>query len=107
MQRNFAPMRSQVELWRQSELTDRHGKDDHPPGVHPSGVHRKRIGGSAALARRVHDLYFDPQYDQFKSRTVYLSNAFTSASKDLDPIPQFKATAKLSGSLEERYPREF
>ena len=59
------------------------------------------------LARRVHDLYFDPQYDQFKSRTVYLSNAFTSASKDLDPIPQFKATAKLSGSLEERYPREF
>ncbi len=29
-----------------------------------------------------------------------LSNAFTSAFKELDPIPQFKATAKLSGFLE-------
>jgi len=28
-----------------------------------------------------------------------LSNAFTSAFKKLDPIPQFKATAKLGGFL--------
>ena len=27
-------------------------------------------------------------------------NAFTSAFKQLDPIPQFKATAKLAGFLE-------
>jgi len=29
-----------------------------------------------------------------------LSNAFTSAFKDLNPIPQFKATAKLGAFLE-------
>ncbi len=29
-----------------------------------------------------------------------LSNAFTSAFKDLDPIPQYRATAKLAGFLE-------
>jgi hypothetical protein len=29
-----------------------------------------------------------------------LSNAFASAFKDLDPIPQFKATAKLGSYLE-------
>ncbi len=29
-----------------------------------------------------------------------LSNAFTSAFKDLDPIPQFRTTAKLASFLE-------
>jgi len=45
------------------------------------------------LARTVHDLYFEPKYDQFRSRTIWsLSNAFTSAFMDLEPMPQFKAT---------------
>ena len=29
-----------------------------------------------------------------------LSNAFTSAFKELEPIPQYKATAKLAGFLQ-------
>ena len=49
----------------------------------------------------------NPQYDEFKARTLWsLSNAFTSAFKELEPIPQFKATAKLSGFLEQRYSRK-
>src|SRR5574337_1140495 len=37
------------------------------------------------LARNVHDHYFNPQYDEFKARTIWsLSNAFTSAFKELD-----------------------
>ena len=45
----------------------------------------------------------NPQYEEFKARTLWsLSNAFTSAFKELEPIPQFKATAKLSGFLEQR-----
>jgi hypothetical protein len=45
--------------------------------------------------------YFDPQYDEFRPRTMWsLSNAFTSALKELDPIPQFRATAKLGPFLE-------
>ena len=50
----------------------------------------------------------NPQYDEFKVRTLWsLSNAFTSAFKELEPIPQFKATAKLSSFLEQRYSRKF
>jgi hypothetical protein len=53
------------------------------------------------LARRVHDLYFNPTVDEFVPRTTWsLCNAFTSAFKELDPIPQFKATAKLASFLE-------
>jgi hypothetical protein len=48
------------------------------------------------LARRVHELYFAPEHEDFQARTMWsLSNAFTSAFKELDPIPQFKATARL------------
>ena len=53
------------------------------------------------LARKVHELYFNPQHQQFQSRTMWsLSNAFTSAFKEMDPIPQFKATAKIGPYLE-------
>ena len=53
------------------------------------------------LARRVHDLYFHPVHEEFQPRTMWsLSNAFTSAFKELEPIPQYKATAKLAGFLQ-------
>jgi hypothetical protein len=56
----------------------------------------------------VHDLYFSPQYPEFEPRTVWsLSNAFTSAFKDLDPIPQFRATAKLGSFLDTCFKRSF
>ena len=48
----------------------------------------------------VHRLYFKPEYHEFSPRTMWsLSNAFTSAFKRLDPVPQFKATAKLGEFL--------
>jgi hypothetical protein len=41
-------------------------------------------------------------------RTIWsLSNAFISALKELDPIPQFKATAKLGEFLESRFSQSF
>jgi len=53
------------------------------------------------LAKRVHDQYFNPQVEEFAPRTTWsLSNAFTSAFKELDPIPQFKSTAKLASFLD-------
>jgi len=53
------------------------------------------------LARRVHDLYFNPTVEEFAPRTLWsLENSFTSAFKELDPIPQFRATAKLAPFLE-------
>jgi hypothetical protein len=43
----------------------------------------------------------EPQYEEFRPRTLWsLSNAFTSAFKELEPIPQYKATAKLAGFLD-------
>lgn len=60
------------------------------------------------LARTVHDLYFELKYDEFRSRTIWsLSNGFTSAFKELDPIPQFKVTAKLGEFLESRFSQSF
>lgn len=52
----------------------------------------------------VHEYYFNSAFhfgDAFASRMMWsLSNAFTSAFKELDPIPQFKATGKLAGFLQ-------
>jgi hypothetical protein len=43
-----------------------------------------------------------------RSRAIWsLSNAFTSAFKKLDPIPQFRATAKLGEFLEARFSQSF
>ena len=103
MQRNFEPMRKQVEAWQRWELTDVTAKII---------IYQAFIEGDLDvpkhLARRVHDFYFEPRYDEFRSRTMWsLSNAFTSALKELDPIPQFKATAKLGGFLETRFKQSF
>ncbi len=96
MQRNFEPMRKQVEAWKTTRLPDETAK---------LIIYRGFVEGDLDvrkhLARRVHDVYFNPQIEEFASRTTWsLSNAFTSAFKELDPIPQFKATAKLASFLE-------
>jgi hypothetical protein len=54
---------------------------------------------SKHLARTVHDLYFQPKYQEFRPRTIWsLTNAFTSAFTDLEPIPQFRATPSSENS---------
>ena len=99
MQRNFEPMRKQVEAWQRSELTDVTAK----VVIYEAFVEGK-LEAPKHLARNVHDLYFEPRYGEFQSRTIWsLSNAFTSAFKDLDPIPQFRAIAKLGEFLEARF----
>jgi len=58
------------------------------------------------LAQRVHELCFQPVHEEFQARTMgSLSNAFTSAFKELEPIPQYKATAKLAGFLQSVRPK--
>jgi len=60
------------------------------------------------LARTVHDPHFEPKYEEFRPRTIWsLSNAFTSAFKQLEPIPQFKTTTKLGEFLEARFSQSF
>jgi hypothetical protein len=103
MQRNFDPMRQQVERWRAEQLSGE---------VARLMIYRAFIEGELEvprhLARRVHDLYFNPQHEEFAPRTMWsLSNAFTSAFKGLDLIPQFKAAAKLGEFLESRFSQGF
>src|SRR5208282_5139140 len=103
MQRNFEPMRKQVEGWQRSELTDVTAK----VVIYEAFV-EGRLEAPKHLARSVHDLYFEPKYEEFRPRTIWsLSNAFTSALKELDPIPQFRATAKLGEFLEARFSQSF
>jgi hypothetical protein len=50
----------------------------------------------------------EPKYDEFRPRTMWsLSNAFTSAFKELEPVPQFRATARLGEYLDTRFSRNF
>ena len=103
MQRNFEPMRKQIETWQRSELTDVTAK----VVIYEAFVEGK-LEAPKHLARSVHDSYFEPKYEEFRPRTIWsLSNAFTSAFKELDPVPQFKATAKLGEFLEARFSLSF
>jgi len=95
MQRNFTPMVEAVERWKSSQLSDTAAR---------LVIYRAFIEGELEvprhLARSVHDRYFSPQHEEFGPRTLWsLSNAFTSSLKELDPIPQYKATGKLAGFL--------
>ena len=96
IQRNFEPMKKQVAAWKDTQISDEAAK---------LIIYRAFVEGDLDvpkhLARRIHELYFDPQVPEFAPRTTWsLSNAFTSAFKELDPIAQFKATAKLASFLD-------
>jgi len=99
IQRNFKPMVEAVEHWKQSQLSDVSAK----LLIYRAFVERS-LDVPRHLDRVVHEHYFNSAFhfgDAFASRTMWsLSNAFTSAFKELDPIPQFKATGKLAGFLQ-------
>lgn len=60
------------------------------------------------LARTVHDLYFEPKYEEFRGRTIWsLSNAFTSAFKELDPHPAIQGYSQVGRVLEARFSQLF
>lgn len=66
MQRNFEPMRQQVEIWRAQQMSDAAAK---------LTIYRAFIEGDLDvprhLARRVHELYFNPQHQEFEPRTMW------------------------------------
>ena len=83
MRRNFDPMRQQVERWRGQQLSAEAAK---------LTIYRAFIEDDLEvpkhLARRVHELYFNPQHEEFEPRTMWsLSNAFASAFKGAGPNP--------------------
>lgn len=96
MQRNFEPMKQQVEEWRSSQISTVAAKL-----IIYQAFIESELDAPRHLAQQVHDLYFRPAHAEFEPRTLWsLTNAFTSAFKGLDAIPKFKATAKLAGFLQ-------
>jgi len=96
MQRNFGPSKQQVDDWRAMQLSTAAAK----LLIYQAFI-EEETGFPKHLAGRVHELYFQPVHEEFLARTMWsLSNAFTSAFKELEPIPQHKATAKLAGFLQ-------
>ena len=95
IQRHFEPLQRQVETWRKTQITEETAKL-----IFYSAFIDGKLEAPRSLLPEVHRLYFEPEYPEFSARTMWsLSNAFTSAFKKLDPVPQFKATAKLGGFL--------
>jgi hypothetical protein len=76
MQRNFEPMRKQVETWQQSELADVEVK----VVIYEAFVEGK-LEALKRLARAVHDLYFEPSMRNSSQGPSGLSNAFTPTFK--------------------------
>jgi len=102
-QRNLEAMRKQVEGWQRSELTDVTARM-----VIYEAFGEGKLEAPKHLACTVHDLYVELRHEEFRPRTIWsLLNAFTSAFKELDPIPQFRVAAKLGEFLESRFAQSF
>jgi len=92
MQRNFEPLVQYIAALRELSI----GDDSAKLIIYPAFVEGD-LEVPKHLARPVHDRYFNPQHEEFSTRNMWiLSNAFTSAFKDLDAVPQFRAATKLT-----------
>lgn len=93
MQRGFKPMADQVASWKGQQLEDSRVKN-----IIYDAFIGDEVDAPQHMARTVAGYYYNPMYPEFAPRTLWsLQNAFTSAFKSMDPIPQFKATASLGG----------
>jgi hypothetical protein len=91
IQRDFDPLTRQVEAWKQHQLTDGQAKS-----VMCDAFIGDQLDAPKHLGKVVYDHYFNPKFPEFQPRAMWsLQNAFTSAFKVLDPLPQFRATADL------------
>jgi len=95
MMRNFKPMVEAVERWRDSQLTRR---------CRRLFIYRAFIEGELEvprdLDRRVHDLYFNPTHEEFsRAHCEPFQCLHFRVQGNWNPIPQYRATAKLAGFL--------
>lgn len=98
IQRGFKPLEERVNGLRDHSLTD----NDARILIYGAFIERAVKGIPRVLMPQVHENYFKPEHKEFEPRTLWsLSNAFTSAFKDLSPIKQFEVTAKLGSYLKE------
>lgn len=90
-QRGFGPMQRRVEAWKDRQLSD----DQARLTIFRAFI-EDQLDAPKHLAKDVWGNWVNPQFDEFLPRTAFsLQNAFTSAFKQLEPVPMYKATASL------------
>jgi hypothetical protein len=94
IQRGFQPLRETIELMRTRQLST-----DEARSIIYRAFMESRF--PVKLLKAVHREFFvAPSYDEFKPPTVWsLSNAFTTAFKELAPVRQYELTARLGKFL--------
>ncbi len=94
IQRGFPALRETIDEMRVRELTTDEGR---------SIIYRAFMENRfpVKLMKAVHrEFFIAPSYDEFKQPTMWsLSNAFTTAFKELAPVRQYEMTAKLGKFL--------
>ncbi len=94
--RGFASLEQGIKDMQALGLTD----NDARVLIYRAFMERELKGVPRSLINPVHRHYFNPSHEAFRPRTLWsLSNAFTSAFKDLAPIKQFEVTARLGAFL--------
>lgn len=91
VQRHFDKVRGDIDAWKGFELSDQQAKSMIYDAFILGGVDAPKH-----FAPKVHQHYFSPAHEDFKLRNMWsLTNAFTSAFKDLEPVRRMEATASL------------
>ena len=91
MQRHWKPITEKIDVWQNHSLPDNDAR---------LLIYRAFVEGGTTLPKHllkeVHREYFEPQFEEFKPRTMWsLQNGFTSAIKKLDPIPGYQALGEI------------
>lgn len=95
IQRGYEPLTKQIETWQNRVISD-----DEARVILYKAFVEKGIPVPQTLLKTTHKAYFEPEYQEFAPRSLWsLSNAFTSAFKELDPLKKYPVTAKLGGFL--------
>lgn len=90
-QRGFEPMMLQVESWKSIQVTD----DQARLTIFKAFI-EDQLDAPKHIAKDVWKEWKTPTYEEFQPRTAYsLQNSFTTAFKQLEPVPLYRATASL------------
>lgn len=90
--RGFEPLKKRIGAWQGFDLSDDRAKLI----IYSAFIERAGIQLPRHLGPKVHELYMNPEHEEFHPRTLYsLENAFTSAIAELDPVPHFEAATKI------------
>jgi hypothetical protein len=100
IQRHFDPIQKQVTEWKDRALPDQYAK-----AMLYDAFTSPKLRLPKQLLPVVDRHYFKPQYEEFAGRNMWsISNAFTSAFKELNPVRMFQDTAKLQPFLAQYQP---